>query len=76
VQRNVFSKGRISEDFIDLITKMLVPCELNRISISEIKEHTWYQQPAMCVTRIKDYFENLKSAKKSKSKNTDHNKHT
>lgn len=62
------NRGKISDNFIDLITKMLVPAEFGRISLDEIKQHPWYLEPAMCVSRIKDYFESLKSAKEGKGK--------
>lgn len=63
------NKGLISESFANLITKMITPNSEERLTISEIREHEWFQKPCMWVSKIKDYFEALQHQKKSKSKN-------
>lgn len=54
------SKGLISDDFIDLITRMLMPNPKDRIDISEIKEHAWFQDSAMDESEVKAYFSSIK----------------
>lgn len=54
------SKGLISDSFIDLITKMLIPIKEDRITIKGIKDHEWFQEPWMSASDAKDYFEALK----------------
>lgn len=60
------SKGLISESFVDLITRMLLPNPDERLTIEEIKMHDWYQQSSMGASDLKDYFESLKALSKSR----------
>lgn len=57
------SKGKISDQFIDLVTRMLIPSQEDRISIEEIKEHNWFQENIMEVSMVKDYMEQIRMKK-------------
>mmetsp|Transcript_16383 Transcript_16383/g.18222 ORF Transcript_16383/g.18222 Transcript_16383/m.18222 type:complete len:80 (+) Transcript_16383:690-929(+) len=57
------NKGLISDQFVDLITRMLMPNREDRISIDEIKEHEWYRDLAMDLLEVKEYMETIKVSK-------------
>ena len=58
------SKGSISDSFIDLVTKMLLPNPEERITIENIKLNEWYLQPSMSASEVKEYLEELKTDSK------------
>ena len=60
------NKGIISDDFVDLITRMLIPSKLDRITMEEIKEHSWYKDSTMEPSTVKDYMEIIRVKKGSK----------
>ena len=58
-------KGYISDEFVDLVTRMLMPNPDDRITISEILDHSWVQGPTMSDLEAIQY---LQARSQSKSK--------
>ena len=54
------SKGVISDSFIDLITKMLLPNPEERITLENIKLHEWYHLPSMSAAEVTEYLDEMK----------------
>ncbi len=57
------NKGLISGELIDLLTNMLLPSPDSRFSIEQIKEHPWYLEPSMEISKVKDYMESIRLQK-------------
>jgi len=55
------NKGLISNELVDLLSRMMAPDRDQRISISEIKEHPWYLEPSMNMLKVKEYMGHLSS---------------
>jgi serine/threonine protein kinase len=62
------NKGLLSDNFMDLISRMLKPCKDDRIKIHEIKEHPWYTSSDMSPIKVQSYFDSIMSMEAIKCK--------